>query len=46
MDAPVPVRDGCPPMMVGQFLNAAMEAGAPGCIIIPKLNLTWISWGR
>lgn len=46
MDAPVPVRDGCPPMTVGQFLNAALEAGEPGCIIIPKLNLTWISWGR
>ena len=33
-------------MTVGQFLNASINAGAPGCIIVPKLNLTWISWGR
>ncbi|WP_437223317.1 sulfatase-like hydrolase/transferase [Planctomicrobium sp. SH661] len=45
-DAPVPVREGSPPMTVGQFLNAATEAGAPDCVIIPKLNLTWITWGR
>ncbi|QGJ70374.1 Hypothetical protein PBC10988_20690 [Planctomycetales bacterium 10988] len=44
--AAVPVRDGSPPMTVGEFLNAALEAGGPECILIPKLNLTWISWGR
>ena len=33
-------------MTVGQFLNASLDSGAANCIIIPKLNLTWISWGR
>lgn len=46
MDALVPVRKGSKPMTVKQFLNASMKAGAPGCIIIPKLNLTWFSWGK
>jgi Arylsulfatase A and related enzymes len=46
INASVPVRNGFPPMTVGQFLNAAIEAGTPDCIIIPKLNLTWITWGR
>jgi len=42
----VPVRKGNPRMTVREFLNASLDAGAPGCIIIPKLNLTWITWGR
>jgi hypothetical protein len=46
MKALVPVREGHPLMTVREFFNASMEAGAPGCIIIPKLNLTWISWGK
>ncbi|MEX0321720.1 MAG: hypothetical protein AB3N63_06135 [Puniceicoccaceae bacterium] len=46
MDALVPVRKGSKPMTVKQFLNASMKAAAPGCIIIPKLNLTWFSWGK
>lgn len=46
MDALVPVREGNSPMTVEQFLNASIKAGAPGCIIIPKLNLTWFSWGK
>ncbi|MCF7847933.1 MAG: sialate O-acetylesterase [Kiritimatiellales bacterium] len=44
--AKVPVRKGNPKMTVKEFLNASLDAGAPGCIIIPKLNLTWISWGK
>ena len=46
MDAYVPVRVGSPRMTVKEFLNASLDAGAAGCIIIPKLNLTWISWGQ
>lgn len=46
INAPVPVRDGCAPMTVLEFLNRSLSAGAPDCIIIPKLNLKWISWGR
>ncbi len=46
INAMVPVRSGHQPMSVGQFLNASINSGAPGCIIVPKLNLTWISWGR
>lgn len=44
--AMVPVRSGHQPMTVGQFLNDSINTGAPGCVIVPKLNLTWISWGR
>jgi hypothetical protein len=46
IDARVPVRAGHPPMTVKAFLNASLAAGGPDCVIIPKLNLTWISWGR
>ncbi|TWT84325.1 Arylsulfatase [Planctomycetes bacterium CA13] len=46
IDAMVPVRRGHEPMNVGEFLNASINAGSPGCVIVPKLNLTWISWGR
>ncbi len=42
-DELVPVRKGYPKMTVLQFLNAAIEAGAEGCHIIPKLNLRWLS---
>jgi hypothetical protein len=45
-DALVPVREGQPRMTVKEFLDASMDGGAPGCIIIPKLNLTWFSWGK
>ncbi len=38
-NAPVPVAKGNPPMNVAQFLNAAMNAGAPGCIISPRVSL-------
>ena len=38
----VPVRKGCPPMTVLEFLNAAIEAGGEGCQIIPKMNLQWL----
>jgi arylsulfatase A-like enzyme len=31
VNAPVPVREGSPPMTVGQFLDAAVEAGTPDC---------------
>jgi hypothetical protein len=44
--ANVPVKEGAAPMTVQEFLDASIDAGAPGCIIIPKLNLTWISWGK
>ncbi len=44
--AQVPVREGNSPMTVVEFLDAAQEAGAPDCLIIPKLNITWISWGK
>lgn len=46
LEALVPVREGNPPMSVKEFLDASVSAGAPGCIIIPKLNLTWFSWGK
>jgi len=45
-DKLVPVREGCPPMTVLEFLNAAMRAGAPGCDIVPKLNLMWLASER
>ncbi len=38
----VPVREGCPPMTVLEFLNAAILAGGEGCHIVPKLNLQWL----
>lgn len=38
-NAPVPVAKGNPPMNVAQFLNAATNAGAPGCIISPRVSL-------
>lgn len=38
-EAPVPVAPGQPPMNVRQFLNASIKAGAPGCIITPRLSL-------
>lgn len=38
-NAPVPVAKGHPPMNVAQFLNAAMKAGAPGCVISPRVSL-------
>ncbi|GHV00611.1 hypothetical protein FACS1894159_06680 [Bacteroidia bacterium] len=38
----VPVREGCPPMTVLEFLNAAILAGGKNCHIIPKLNLQWL----
>jgi len=37
----VPVAKGEKPMTVLEFLNAAIAAGSPDCIIIPKLNLKW-----
>ena len=38
-NAPVPVAKGNPPMNVRQFLDAATKAGAPGCIITPRISL-------
>jgi hypothetical protein len=35
----VPGRRGLPEMTVLQFLNAATQAGAPGCILVPKVHL-------
>jgi len=35
----VPVDQGQPPMTVAEFLNASMKAGAPGCIITPRISL-------
>jgi hypothetical protein len=35
----VPVAKGGPPMDVVQFLNASMNAGAPGCVIMPRVSL-------
>ncbi len=40
--APVPVRQGYPPMTVLEFLDAAILAGADDCHIVPKLNLRWL----
>lgn len=42
----VPVRKGCPPMTVLEFLNAAILAGGEGCHIVPKLNLQWLKSER
>ena len=39
---PVPTRPGNPTMTFEQFLQKAMDAGAPGCYIVPKLDLTWL----
>lgn len=39
---PVPTRPGNPPMTFEEFLQKAMDAGAPGCHIVPKLDLTWL----
>ena len=41
-DRQVPVREGYPPMTVKEFLNASLQAAAPGCEIVPKLNLQWL----
>ena len=38
-NAHVPVAQGQTSMTVAQFLNASMRAGAPGCVIIPRLSL-------
>jgi len=45
-DFQLPVRDGMPPMSLGEFLNKAMAAGAPGCDIAPKLDLNWLAEGK
>lgn len=45
-DGLVPVREGCEPMTVMEFLNAAILAGGEGCHIIPKLNLQWLQNDR
>lgn len=37
----IPVATGEEPMTVLEFMNAAVKAGNPNCIIIPKLNLKW-----
>lgn len=42
----VPVREGCPPMTVLEFLNAAIRAGSETCHIVPKLNLQWLKSQR
>jgi len=39
---PVPTKPGNPTMTFEQFLQKAMDAGAEGCYIIPKLDLTWL----
>jgi hypothetical protein len=39
---PVPTRPGNPTMTYEQFLQKSMDAGAPGCYIVPKLDLTWL----
>lgn len=41
-DMQVPVRDGEEPMTLKEFLNAVMAAGAEGCDIAPKLDLSWL----
>jgi hypothetical protein len=38
----VPVAPGQPEMTLGQFLAAAVKAGAPGCTIAPKVHLNEI----
>ena len=38
----VPVREGEEPMTLKEFLNAVMAAGAEGCDIAPKLDLSWL----
>jgi hypothetical protein len=38
-DLKVPVDPGCPEMTELEFLKAAMNAGAPGCTISPKVHL-------
>jgi len=38
----VPVRAGYPSMPLVEFLQKAMDAGNPGCYIMPKLNLQWL----
>ena len=43
MNKQVPVRAGYPPMTVKEFLNKSLEAAAPGCEIVPKLNLDWLA---
>lgn len=45
-DGLVPVREGCPPMTVLEFLNAAILAGGEDCHIVPKLNLQWLRGGN
>ena len=38
----VPVAPGQPEMTLAQFMTAAMQAGAPGCSIAPKVHLNEI----
>ena len=38
-DAAVPVAKGHGPMTVLEFLNASLRAGAPGCVITPRVSL-------
>ena len=38
----VPTRPGNPEMTFEEFLQKSMDAGAPGCHIVPKLDLTWL----
>lgn len=42
-NALVPVREGCEPMTVLEFLNKAIETGGESCHIVPKLNLQWLA---
>ncbi len=35
----IPVAPGSAPMDYVQFVNAALEAGAPGCMLTPKVHL-------
>ena len=39
----VPTKQGNPTMTYEQFLQAAINAAAPGCYIVPKLDLVWLA---
>jgi len=41
-DQEIPVAKGCPPMNYLQFVQAALKAGAPGCMLTPKVHLNHI----
>lgn len=43
MTKKVPVRDGYPDMTYKEFINEALRRSAPGCEIVPKLNLEWLA---